>query len=161
MDHEELGAFYCPTPFSTRNFAQNLSRCTMTGDVIVLQGNIGAGKTTFARALIEEVASPACVPRSPTFPLIQEYKTPSGRLLHCDFYRLQQKEEDTLGFNFEEALDRDIILIEWVDRLPFRFLGRNCLTIKFEERSMGRLLRVLGNVPWRSRIVSLAHSTTA
>jgi tRNA threonylcarbamoyladenosine biosynthesis protein TsaE len=85
------------------------------GDVIILQGDLGAGKTALARAIIRALAGDAelDVP-SPTFALVQPYDTPRGPVLHADLYRLgDPREVDELGL-----LDNAdaIVLVEWAER---------------------------------------------
>ncbi|MDR2416615.1 MAG: tRNA (adenosine(37)-N6)-threonylcarbamoyltransferase complex ATPase subunit type 1 TsaE [Holosporales bacterium] len=158
MKRVELGIFFCPTALSTENLATVLAQRVLAQDVIVLQGEVGAGKTTFAGALIRAMMSTPCIAGSPAFPLIQEYKIAQGRLLHCDFYRLREEEEIS-EFAFDEILDHEVVLIEWAERLPPYFLKKNHLAIRFEQRPAGRLLHVFGDLTWRSRIVSMAHSS--
>lgn len=83
--------------------------------VVLLIGNLGAGKTTLAKGIVSglEAAAPEEV-SSPTFTLIHEY----GRVYHIDLYRLDRPEQlATLGL--EEIFDRDaVVLIEWGERFP-------------------------------------------
>lgn len=85
--------------------------------VVLLIGNLGAGKTTIAKGIAEglEAATPDEV-SSPTFTLIHEYG--GGRLYHIDLYRLEEpREVETLGL--DELFDRDaVVLIEWGERFP-------------------------------------------
>ena len=83
------------------------------GDVIALSGPLGAGKTTFARALITRLGGAGEVP-SPTFALMQRYETPHLTLTHCDFYRLEPPELDELGL--DDALSEGAVLVEWPER---------------------------------------------
>ena len=83
------------------------------GDVIALSGPLGAGKTTFARALVTRLDGEGEVP-SPTFALMQRYETPRLTLTHCDFYRLEPAELDELGL--DDALSEGVVLIEWPER---------------------------------------------
>ena len=89
-----------------------------------------AGKTHFARNLIQSLmAEPEDVP-SPTFTLVQAYDTPSGEIWHCDLYRLSAAEEvDELGLT--EAFDTAICLVEWPDKLG-PLAPRGALTLTFE-----------------------------
>ncbi|RZI47057.1 tRNA (adenosine(37)-N6)-threonylcarbamoyltransferase complex ATPase subunit type 1 TsaE [Candidatus Finniella inopinata] len=83
--------------------------------VIALWGDMGAGKSTFARAFIQSLLPTTDVP-SPTFTLIQTYDTPKGEIWHCDLYRLKGP-EDAEELGLLEAFNQHICLIEWPERL--------------------------------------------
>ena len=88
------------------------------GDTVALEGDLGAGKTTLARAILRALGVAGEVP-SPTFTLIQHYETPRLKIAHCDFYRIENPAEvDELGL--EEALKDGALLIEWPERAPGR-----------------------------------------
>lgn len=88
--------------------------------MVALRGDLGAGKTSFARALIAAFAAEAGQPPpevpSPTFTLVQIYEFPRAALWHFDLYRIERP-EDALELGFEEALAEGIALIEWPERL--------------------------------------------
>ena len=90
------------------------------GDAVALHGDLGAGKTTLARAILRALGVTESVP-SPTFTLVQTYETSSLAVRHYDLYRIQNSRDvDELGL--EEALEEGAVLIEWPgnagDRLP-------------------------------------------
>src|SRR5262245_34321309 len=103
-----------PSLAATHAVAAAIATCCRAGDIVVLAGEMGAGKTAFAqgfgRALgVEEPIT------SPTFTLVQSYDTPKGQLHHADVYRLDQLHEVgdlALG---ELAEFRGIVLVEWGD----------------------------------------------
>lgn len=100
----------------TIEFANALAPVLNPGDTLLLDGPIGAGKSTFARALIQaRLGRKEDVP-SPTFTLVQTYEDQSGDLWHCDLYRLTHPDE-AFELGLDEAFLTGICLIEWPDRL--------------------------------------------
>ena len=91
----------------TKEFARFLGQVLNAGDVLLLKGDIGAGKSFFARSLIQSLQdTPEDVP-SPTFTLVQTYQTRIGEVWHSDLYRLQsiyEVEELGLWEAFESAI---------------------------------------------------------
>lgn len=105
-----------PTPEATEALARAVAAHLGPGDVVLLSGGIGAGKTHFARALVQSLLeTPEDVP-SPTFTLVQEYETRSGSLWHADLYRLTGPQE-IVELGLVDAFDDAICLVEWPDRL--------------------------------------------
>jgi tRNA threonylcarbamoyladenosine biosynthesis protein TsaE len=103
---------------ATERLAARLARHAQAGDVIGLEGPLGAGKTAFARGFIAALLGPIEVP-SPTFTLVQVYEGDGVSIWHFDLYRLTKPEEaDELGL--DEALATGIALIEWPERLGDR-----------------------------------------
>ena len=115
MDHHHLD-LTLGSPAETDQFARRLGEILAPGDVLLLQGDVGAGKTHFARALIRSILRcPEDIP-SPTFTLVQTYDTSLGEVWHADLYRLTSPDEiEELGLI--DAFDHAISLIEWPDRL--------------------------------------------
>ncbi|WP_037371802.1 tRNA (adenosine(37)-N6)-threonylcarbamoyltransferase complex ATPase subunit type 1 TsaE [Salipiger mucosus] len=104
------------SPEDTCALAAALAPGLRPGDVLLLSGEIGAGKTHFARCLIQALQEmPEDVP-SPTFTLVQSYDTPAGEVWHADLYRLGDPDQvEELGLF--EAFETAICLVEWPDRL--------------------------------------------
>jgi tRNA threonylcarbamoyl adenosine modification protein YjeE len=105
-----------PTELSTRRFAADVAAVLAPGDLVTLSGDLGAGKTTFARALIRHLAGDERleVP-SPTFTLVQSYALPRLPLVHADLYRISDPRE-IVELGFEEAIEGAAALLEWPDR---------------------------------------------
>jgi tRNA threonylcarbamoyl adenosine modification protein YjeE len=88
------------------------------GDLVALEGDLGAGKTTLARAILRGMGVTEDVP-SPTFTLVQVYETPRMTVRHYDLYRIEKPGEiDELGL--DEALDEGAVLVEWPERAEKR-----------------------------------------
>jgi len=100
----------------TAKFAQLLAQSVSIGDTILLTGDLGAGKTHFARAFIKSLLMDDEDVPSPTFTLVQTYDTSVGEVWHADLYRLSDEQEiEELGLS--DAMLDAICLIEWPDRL--------------------------------------------
>ncbi len=105
-----------PSRRATRRLGAALAVILRPGDVVWLEGDLGAGKTFFARGLLSGLGVPDAVPvTSPTFALVHEH---SGRLpiRHLDLYRLEEVDE-LRELGLEEALDEAVTVIEWGKRL--------------------------------------------
>jgi tRNA threonylcarbamoyladenosine biosynthesis protein TsaE len=99
----------------TSRAGEAVSGALRPGDVVLLYGQLGAGKTAFVRGLARGLgASPDAV-SSPTFTLIQEYAGSRATLYHVDLYRLEPREIDDLGL--EELISGEgVVAVEWADR---------------------------------------------
>ncbi len=104
-----------PDEAATAAFAARISALAAVGDIIALKGDLGAGKTTFARGFIRARGGTEEVP-SPTFTLVQVYELTSAAIWHFDLYRLKSPEE-AWELDIEEAFAEGISLIEWPERL--------------------------------------------
>jgi tRNA threonylcarbamoyladenosine biosynthesis protein TsaE len=101
----------------TAAVGRELGATLATGDVVLLFGDLGAGKTAFVRGLAEGLGAARDDVSSPTFTLIQEYRGGRLPLFHVDLYRLNDpREVDDLGLD-EIAAD-GVMAIEWADKLP-------------------------------------------
>ena len=81
-------------------------------NILLLKGNLGAGKTTFSQFLLKELASSDEI-SSPTYSIVNEYDTPKGKVFHFDLYRLKSVEE-AYDFGIEKYLDNGYLsIIEW------------------------------------------------
>lgn len=101
----------------TSAVGSDLARSLAAGSVVLLSGDLGAGKTAFVRGLAAGLGIDPEAVSSPTFTLIQEYRGGRLPLHHVDLYRLRSIEVDDLGLD-ELTLEGGVTAIEWPDRLP-------------------------------------------
>lgn len=137
-------------PAAAEAFGARLAARLKPGDAVLLSGDLGAGKTTLARAIIAALTGERDVP-SPTYTLVQTYETGSGvELLHADLYRVEDEGElEELGLH--EAFADAIVLVEWPDRLAER--PQNRLEIDLETLpGDGRRVRLTGSGSWERRL---------
>jgi tRNA threonylcarbamoyladenosine biosynthesis protein TsaE len=142
---------------ATARLAQALAALARPGDFVALRGDLGAGKTSLARAFIVALAGrPEEVP-SPTFTLAQSYETPAGTVWHLDLYRIDDPSE-LVELGLEDALAGSITLVEWPDRLG-RLLPAERLdvTLEFADPAggEGRKARLAGHGSWAERLSGL------
>jgi tRNA threonylcarbamoyladenosine biosynthesis protein TsaE len=166
--HGATSPFSCwlSSPEETTQLAQKIAAQLQPGDCLLLEGPIGAGKTHFARSLIQSLmTTPEDVP-SPTFTLVQTYDVADTELWHADLYRLSALEEiEELGLT--EAFDDAICLIEWPDRLaeltPSHALHlalalETDLASEHEDRR--RLTLTWSDAKWQNRLGDIIRETS-
>jgi tRNA threonylcarbamoyladenosine biosynthesis protein TsaE len=99
----------------TSRAGEALGRTLRAGDLVLLYGELGAGKTAFVRGMVQGLGADPELVSSPTFTLVQEYAGPALTLYHVDLYRLEPAEIDDLGL--EDLIAGDgVVAIEWADR---------------------------------------------
>lgn len=141
-----------PSMARTQQVAAILAGIVQPGDVLALWGDLGAGKTTFARGFIQALSPAEDSIPSPTFTLVQTYPAPAGEIWHFDLYRLKTAEE-AYELGIEEAFVSGISLVEWPDRLG-SLLPRHRLDVTLApgETSESRRLTLAGEAGWAARL---------
>ncbi len=115
---------------ATERFVADIATALEPGDLITLSGDLGAGKTTFARAMIRHLAGdPTIAVPSPTFTLMQTYELPRFPVVHADLYRLDAPGE-LAELGFDDLPEGAVVLLEWPDRAA-GFLPQDRLDIAF------------------------------
>jgi tRNA threonylcarbamoyladenosine biosynthesis protein TsaE len=142
-----------PDEAATQALGAALARAVRPGDFIALRGDLGAGKTALARALIQSrLGAEEDVP-SPTFTLVQSYEAPDLLLTHVDLYRIDRP-EDARELGLADALDEGVLLVEWPDRLGALPADRLDIELVLVGES-AREARLTGHGVWASRLAEL------
>ncbi len=143
-----------PDETATAALAERVAAQAAPGDVIALKGDLGAGKTAFARAFIAARGAGDEVP-SPTFTLVQTYRTETAAIWHFDLYRLQSPEE-AWELGIEDAFADGISLIEWPERLGSLLPPRRLeIALDFADRPQARRAALSAGAEWRARLASM------
>ena len=130
------------SPEQTEQAGADFAKTLRPGDVVTLDGDLGAGKTAFARGVLRGLGYPGRV-TSPTFAIANEYSAPDGTVVHFDLYRTLD-EEALFELGFEEYLDGTrILLIEWSENagglLP---VHHKSVRLTYGEQPDDRLLEI-------------------
>jgi tRNA threonylcarbamoyladenosine biosynthesis protein TsaE len=128
---------------ATARLGAAIARVLRTGDCVALWGDLGAGKTTLARSILQALGVTEDVP-SPTFTIVQRYDTPRLVVNHYDLYRLKSaREMPELGF--DEALEDGAVLVEWPERAP-EALPPDALHVRLSLVDGARVAKLTGPV---------------
>lgn len=115
----------------TRAVGRRIGRRLLPDGIALLSGDLGAGKTVFARGVAEALGIGPEEVLSPTFTLVREHQGPEGWLVHLDLYRLEPEDAWDLGLE-ELFAGPGVKVVEWAQRLPFEPPG--ALRLKIERR---------------------------
>ena len=136
-----------PTPEATEKLGREIALVARPGAVIALAGELGTGKTLFARALIRALAgNHALEVPSPTFTLIQTYEDTRIPVAHADLYRMRAG-DDLAELGLEELSDSHLLIVEWPDRLGAELSG-NRLDVELTVGEDGRTAMLRGRGTW-------------
>lgn len=123
---------------------QQLAGTLVKPSVVTLAGDLGAGKTVLARAIIHALGYAGAV-KSPTYALVESYAVDQWRIAHLDLYRLQDPDElQSIGFR-DIVADSDLLLIEWPERATVGLPDVD-LAIIIRYSGAGRLVRLVDSV---------------
>ena len=137
-------SFFLPDEAATERLGATLASRLRPRDVVALQGGLGVGKTTLARAILRAASGdPALIVPSPTFTLVEIYDTPMGVFWHFDLYRLEEPEQ-VFELGWEEARADGTALVEWVERLG-ALLPSERLTVTLAMEGDGRRADLQGD----------------
>lgn len=130
---------------ATQELGTRLALGLKVGDCVALYGDLGAGKTTLARAVLRTLGVTEAVP-SPTFTLVQTYETPKFSIRHFDLYRLEAPEE-LFELGLDDALAEGVALVEWPENAG-PYLPEDMLKVTLSGAGLNRTLSVEGPERW-------------
>ena len=136
----------------TQNFSKNISKIISSGDIIFLYGDIGVGKTTFVRFLINHLESKNGIKKSdvlsPTFNIVYDYDIGNLKILHYDLYRLKNyKDISQLGM-FETSND-SIKIVEWPELIESKPNDRVDIQFQYSKLIDSRKIKIVGIGKWK------------
>jgi tRNA threonylcarbamoyladenosine biosynthesis protein TsaE len=131
-------AWNLPDEAALQALARNFGQCLRAPLVIYLQGNLGAGKTAFARALIQGLGYPGRV-KSPTYGLLESYQAGGFDFLHLDLYRIENPGELEFLAIADQFTEKGILLIEWPEKALSAMPAPDLRMVFTENPDMRRL----------------------
>ena len=150
-----IGTVNAENEDDTKLIAENLSKICTKGDVIALDGEMGSGKTTFARYFIKKFSSYKTIP-SPTYNLLFSYKSKHLTIYHLDAWRIKS-EDEFFSLGIEEMFEDSIFIIEWANKIT-NVLPKDCLYIAIKIKNKFRELTFKGNKNWNNRLIQFSFN---
>ena len=140
----------------TEKIAISIACFIKIGDLILLNGDLGSGKTTFARAIINSkyfANDQNHIVPSPTFNFLQVYKFDNSVIGHADLYRVKNKNE-IMALNLQNIVDEGSLIVEWPEIMGSSISG-NILNIIFEIQDDELILKIINKGGWHNRLKSI------
>jgi len=136
----------------TKSFSKNISKIVKPGDIIFLYGEIGVGKTTFVRFLINNLESKKKIKNSevlsPTFNIVYDYRIGNTKILHYDLYRLKNY-SDISQLGIFETSKNSIKIVEWPELINPKPKDRIDIQFQYLKSKNSRKIKVAGFGKWR------------
>ena len=136
----------------TQNFSKNISQIINAGDIIFLYGEIGVGKTTFVRFIINYLESKNKIKNSdvlsPTFNIVYDYDIGSVKILHYDLYRLENY-NDISQLDMFETSNEYIKIIEWPELIKSKPNNRIDILFEYSKSINSRKVKIIGHGKWK------------
>lgn len=139
----------CRTSDETYKFGESVGRELRAGDVVLLYGGLGAGKTLLTKGILHALCYDIDEVTSPSFTLVNLYKTAEFDVYHIDLWRLENRSDASEAVGLDELLERghSIVIIEWADRLHEQVCPRNAISICIEgDGDEPRKIRIEGRL---------------
>ena len=137
---------------NTKIIAEKLYEISRAGDAFALTGQLGTGKTSFARYFIQKGCKGERVP-SPSYNIYYQYQCSKSSIIHLDAWRFV-KEEEFLNLGISDFLKSSIFIVEWANKIE-NYLPNNSLKIFFDIIENRRFLSFFGEKSWKNRIKSI------
>jgi len=136
----------------TQNFSKNISKIISAGDIIFLYGDIGVGKTTFVRFLINHLESKNGIKKSdvlsPTFNIVYDYDIGDIKILHYDLYRLKNY-KDIFQLGMFETSNDSIKIVEWPELIESKPKDRVDIQFQYSKLIDSRKVKIVGFGKWK------------
>ena len=136
----------------TQIFSKNISKIVKPGDIIFLYGEIGVGKTTFVRFLINNLESKKKIKNSevlsPTFNVVYDYDIKNIKILHYDLYRLKN-DKDIIQLGMFETANDHIKIVEWPELIKKKPENRIDILFKYSNLINSRKVKIIGFGKWK------------
>jgi tRNA threonylcarbamoyladenosine biosynthesis protein TsaE len=137
---------------SVKRIGAALGAALRAGDVLLLSGDLGAGKTELARAVIQARIGAAIDVPSPTFTLLQTYDAPDLAIVHADLYRIERV-ADLTELGLDEAMEDCALLVEWPERAMGLWpASRLEVTLSIDGLGPARIAHMTGHGDWAARL---------
>jgi tRNA threonylcarbamoyladenosine biosynthesis protein TsaE len=145
---------------ATQELGKRLASILRTGDVILLKGDLGVGKTALAREIVQAVMGPETEVPSPTFTLVQTYSGATLTITHADLYRIKAIQE-LAELGLDEALEGGALLVEWPERATELWPSTRLeIALSLVGTGQTRHARITGYGHWIERLVPLLEVKT-
>ena len=136
----------------TKKLSKKLSKIIKHGDTIFLYGEIGVGKTTFVRFLINQLEVENRIKKSdilsPTFNIVYDYEIKKTKIQHYDLYRIK-KYKDILELGMFENLRNNIIIVEWPELIEPKPQDRIDIFFEYSKLESSRKVKIIGFGKWK------------
>ena len=129
-----MEALISNSPEETFAFGELLGSELRNGDVVLLRGGLGAGKTLLTKGIVQALGFDVDEVTSPSFALVNLYKTDKHNIYHIDLWRIDESSDAAFAVGLDEILDelRSVVIIEWAERLGERDLRTRVVAIDIE-----------------------------
>jgi len=147
-------SFLVKTLVESRVFGRSLAEKLGVGDVFWLKGDLGVGKTSLVRFMLEALVGEGGYFASPSFNIVHPYEGKKGRVYHVDLYRIED-EGEVQELGLEEAFDEGVCFVEWAEKAPsFMPKDRLLVEIFYGKGEEERRIELTGYGSFKERLVS-------